>query len=214
MIRLSVVKRLRSFLSALLVAALLVGVVWSVPWLPAAFAVEKSVPAAGEKALPPSGKVMPPDGKVASTDVNPLQPGEKVAAAETKMALPINLPAEAVQIAGYLLIFIALAVFVVYLGRRFRPQWRGGGPIFIEDGRNLAPGVGVRLLRVGSRYFLVGVTKERVSLLGELTEEELLEEDLADDVVVREPAPVLSKGRSARDIHESEPSFIDQGVRR
>ncbi|MEO5348995.1 MAG: flagellar biosynthetic protein FliO [Magnetococcus sp. YQC-3] len=150
------------------------------------------------KPVPADGKAMPPDGKVASSDLIP--PG-----------LVGNLPVEASwKVAAYLLGFIVLAVLVVQLGRRFRPQWRGSGPIYIEDGRNLAPGVGVRLIRVGVRYWLIGVTKEHVTLLGELTEEDLLEEDLAEEEVEL----VSSRGRQARVARGDEPSLVDRGVRR
>ena len=89
------------------------------------------------------------------------------------MAPPIDLLGEATQVAGYLLILIVLAALAVHLGRRFRPGLGGEGPIHVLDGRNLAPGIGVRLIRVGSQSWLVGVTKERVSLLAEITTEDL-----------------------------------------
>ncbi|MEO5338969.1 MAG: flagellar biosynthetic protein FliO [Magnetococcus sp. MYC-9] len=124
--------------------------------------------------------------------------------------------AEATQVAGYLLVLGALAALVVYVSKRLRPQWRGSGPIFIEDGRNLAPGVGVRLIRVGARYWLIGITKENVSLLAELTEEDLLGEELAEDGV--EPAVDLmmpkERGQRARDPHGDEPLLVDRGSRR
>lgn len=81
---------------------------------------------------------------------------------------PIDLMAEATQVGGYLLLLIVLAVLAIHLGKRFQPGLGGQGPICIEDGRNLAPGVGVRLVRVGSRAWLLGVTKDQVSLLAEL----------------------------------------------
>ncbi|MBF0096709.1 MAG: FliO/MopB family protein [Magnetococcales bacterium] len=118
------------------------------------------------------------------------------------------------KVVGALLVFIALALLVIRLGRRIRPQWRNGGPIFVEDGRNLAPGVGVRLLRVGSRYWLVGVTRERVTLIGELSEEDLL-----DEVVEEEEADVefvsSRVGRHGRAVQQgSEPSLLDRDMRR
>ncbi|WP_130470458.1 flagellar biosynthetic protein FliO [Candidatus Magnetaquicoccus inordinatus] len=120
------------------------------------------------------------------------------------------------KVIGALVVLVALALLVVRLGRRLRPQWRGGGPIFIEDGRNLAPGVGVRLLRVGSRYWLIGVTRERVTLIGELSEEDLLDEPAEEEE--EEPAVeiVSAKGmRHGRVVrHANEPSLMDQGLRR
>lgn len=206
MIRSGVVGRLLFVCSLLLVATVLVGGSMDVRWLPVAFAAGKTTP--------PDEKVMPPDGKVTASDAKVSPPDGKGGNPDTKMALPVNLMGDALQVAGYLLIFIILAASVVYFSKRFRPQWRGGGPIFIEDGRNLAPGVGVRLIRVGVRYWLIGVTKENVTLLGELTEEDLLEEDLAEDAVDLEPEPVLAKGRPGRGVHEAEPSFVERGGRR
>ena len=86
---------------------------------------------------------------------------------------PINLMEEGLEVAGYLLILMVFAAVVIRLGRRFQPRMGAGGLIQIEDGHNLAPGVGVRLIRVGSRAWLVGVTRERVSLLAEMSREEM-----------------------------------------
>ncbi len=94
-------------------------------------------------------------------------------AAEEGAEPPIDLMSEAAQVAGYLLIFIVLAALVVHLGKRYQPGLGGLGPIRIEDGRNLAPGIGLRLVRVGGRAWLLGVTKDRVSLLAELSAREL-----------------------------------------
>jgi flagellar biogenesis protein FliO len=118
------------------------------------------------------------------------------------------------KVVGALLVFIALALLVIRLGRRMRPQWRNGGPIFIEDGRNLAPGVGVRLIRVGTRYWLVGVTRERVTLIGELSEEDLLDEVVEEEEAAEEF--VASRGgRQGRVVQQgSEPSLMDRDLRR
>ncbi len=86
---------------------------------------------------------------------------------------PIDLMSEAMQVAGYLLIFMVLAALVVHLGKRYQPGLGGMGPICIEDGRNLAPGVGLRLVRVGSRAWLLGVTKDRISMLAEISAQEI-----------------------------------------
>lgn len=79
-----------------------------------------------------------------------------------------------VQGIGYLMVLVALAV----LASRWGGKWQarllgGGGPIQLLAGRNLAPGVGLRLVQVGRRGWLIGVTRERVSLLAELTAEEM-----------------------------------------
>ncbi|MBF0400998.1 MAG: FliO/MopB family protein [Magnetococcales bacterium] len=211
MIRFGVVGRLLFSFSLLIVVAVLVEGVLGVRLLPVAVA-------AGKTTAPPEEKVMPPDGKVAVSDVKSPAEGKLAAAegaAQTSMGLPATLFGEAsLKMAGYLLILVVLAVFVVHLGKRFRTQLGGGGPIFVEDGRNLAPGVGVRLIRVGARYWLIGVTKEQVTLLGELTEEDVLGEYVAEDGVELEPEPVLSKARHPRDLRDAEPSLVDRGLRR
>ncbi len=163
------------------------------------------------------------EGKVAAVDINKAAPAAGTSAPtegkglipETRMASSSELLGEAPwKVAAALVVLVVLAVFVVRLGKRFRPQWRGDGPIFLEDGRNLAPGVGVRLIRVGARYWLIGVTREQVTLLAELTEEDLVEGDLVEEE--EEPAVdlVLPKGRPVRGVHEDEPSLVDRGLRR
>lgn len=86
---------------------------------------------------------------------------------------PVDLLAEAVRVAGYLLVLLVTLVMAARLARRWQPGLGGSGPIQLLDGQNLAPGVGVRLVRVGSRTWLLGVTRERVSLLAEVTGESL-----------------------------------------
>lgn len=187
-------------------------------WLTSALAVEgkpvvsdgKPVSSDGRQALP-GAKVAAPDGRGVTSDVKALPSDGKVSGSDLIPSHLGDLPVEASwKIAVYLLIFIVLAVLVVHLSKRLRPQWRGTGPIFIEDGRNLAPGVGVRLIRVGVRYWLIGVTKEHVTLLAELSEEDLLEEDLDEDV----PEVMVPRGKLSRGVQGEEPSLVDRGMRR
>ncbi|MBF0283344.1 MAG: flagellar biosynthetic protein FliO [Magnetococcales bacterium] len=94
---------------------------------------------------------------------------------------PAELLGRLVQVLGFLL---ALAVAAALL-RRYGKRWEGkfsGGPIQLLAGRNFAPGVGVRLIRVGSRSWLVGVSRERVVPIAELTAEEVAQ-------ALREPGP-------------------------
>ncbi|MBF0627711.1 MAG: flagellar biosynthetic protein FliO [Magnetococcales bacterium] len=86
---------------------------------------------------------------------------------------PVDLVGEATRVAGYLLLLIALGALAVRFGRKYAPQMGGAGPIQIEDGRNFSPGVGVRLVRVGGRHWLLGVSKDRVTLLAEISSQEL-----------------------------------------
>jgi flagellar biogenesis protein FliO len=98
---------------------------------------------------------------------------EVAVAASEVTAEPIDLLQEGLEVAGYLLILMVFAVVVIRLGKRFQPRMGASGLIRVEDGHNLAPGVGVRLISVGSRAWLVGVTKERVSILAEMSQEEM-----------------------------------------
>ncbi|MBF0110252.1 MAG: flagellar biosynthetic protein FliO [Magnetococcales bacterium] len=80
----------------------------------------------------------------------------------------MDLWAKGVEVAGYLFIFVVLAALAVHLTRRYQPSWGAPGPIHVVDGRNLGPGMGIRLVRIGARAWLLGVTRERISLLAEL----------------------------------------------
>ncbi|MBF0380256.1 MAG: flagellar biosynthetic protein FliO [Magnetococcales bacterium] len=115
--------------------------------------------------------VTPKDNTVASNSEAVTSSGNSVTSEVT--AEPINLLQEGLEVAGYLLILMVFAVVVIRLGKRFQPNMGASGLIRVEDGHNLAPGVGVRLISVGSRAWLVGVTKERVSLLAEMSQEEM-----------------------------------------
>ncbi|MEO5377717.1 MAG: flagellar biosynthetic protein FliO [Magnetococcus sp. DMHC-6] len=86
---------------------------------------------------------------------------------------PFDFATKIVQIAGLLFIFIVLAAGLARYGKRIAPGFGAGGAIQLLDGRNLAPGVGVRLIQIGSRLLLIGVTKERVTLLTELHPNEI-----------------------------------------
>jgi flagellar biogenesis protein FliO len=118
-------------------------------------------------------------GEVKTENVDPVVDEAKIGAIKPEvreaapLAEPINLMEQGLEVAGYLLLLMVFAVVVIRLGKNFQPRIGASGLIRIEDGHNLAPGVGVRLVRVGSRAWLVGVTKERVSLLAEMSQEEL-----------------------------------------
>ncbi len=79
---------------------------------------------------------------------------------------------EALRLVGYLIVLGALALLLVHLSKRFQPRF-GSGPIQLLGGRNLSTAVGIRLIQVGRRGWLVGVTRDRISMLAELTEEDL-----------------------------------------
>lgn len=96
-----------------------------------------------------------------------------VSARAEEVDVVVDLWAKAVEMAGYLLIFIVLAALAVHLTKRYQPRWSSPGPIQLMDGRALGPGIGVRLVRVGSKAWLLGVTRERVSLLAELNPADL-----------------------------------------
>ncbi|MBF0184438.1 MAG: FliO/MopB family protein [Magnetococcales bacterium] len=166
-------------------------------------AMMENRPAVENKPVVESKAVTPPEGK-------------GVLAKAADMVSFNELMGDALwKVIGALVVFVALALLVIRLGRRISPSWRGGGPIFIEDGRNLAPGVGVRLLRVGSRYWLVGVTREQVTLIGELSEEDLLDEAVEEEEEPTVELMTSAGGRHGRTVrHQDEPSLTDRGSRR
>ncbi|MBF0126845.1 MAG: flagellar biosynthetic protein FliO [Magnetococcales bacterium] len=103
-----------------------------------------------------------------------LLPAPSTLWAQETVAPPVDLMGDGVRVVGFLLLLMFLGVLAVRLGRKYVPQMGGGGPIRIEDGRNFSPGVGVRLIRVGSRAWLLGVSRDRVTLLAEMRPEDLL----------------------------------------
>ncbi|MBF0589947.1 MAG: flagellar biosynthetic protein FliO [Magnetococcales bacterium] len=86
---------------------------------------------------------------------------------------PIDLFSEALRLVGYLIALGAVALLFVHLGKRIQPKLGASGPVHLIGGRNLAPNAGVRLVRVGRRGWLVGVTRDRVTMLAELDEDDL-----------------------------------------
>ncbi|NGZ29190.1 MAG: FliO/MopB family protein [Magnetococcales bacterium] len=93
-------------------------------------------------------------------------------AEEAPLAQSEDMLAATVRVAGFLIFFIAVALLAGKFAKRINPAL-GSGPIEVVGGRGLAPGVGVRLIRVGERHFLVGFTKEQVSLLAEIEARDL-----------------------------------------
>ncbi|MBF0158798.1 MAG: FliO/MopB family protein [Magnetococcales bacterium] len=84
-----------------------------------------------------------------------------------------------VRVAGFLLLFLIAAAVAVRVGKRWN-LYPGKGntvPIRVIGGHNFAPGVGVRLIQLGHRAWLIGVTRENVSLLTEITEYESCREE-------------------------------------
>ncbi|MBF0123823.1 MAG: FliO/MopB family protein [Magnetococcales bacterium] len=77
-----------------------------------------------------------------------------------------------VRVVGFLLLFLIATAVAVRVGKRWNiyPGKADTVPIQLLGGRNFAPGVGVRLIQIGNRCWLVGVTREQVSLLTEITE--------------------------------------------
>ncbi|MEO5367230.1 MAG: flagellar biosynthetic protein FliO [Magnetococcus sp. WYHC-3] len=93
-------------------------------------------------------------------------------AAVIPAAQPVDLWGEGARILGYLLVLVVLGVLATRVGRGLQPRL-GLGPIEVVGARHVGPGAGVRLVRVGTRCWLIGVTREHVSLIAELTEKEL-----------------------------------------
>lgn len=85
----------------------------------------------------------------------------------------VDLWAKGIEVVGYLFVFVVLAALLVHLSKRYQPYWGASGPIHIVDSRSLGPNVGVRLVRVGTRAWLLGITRENISLLAEVNTGEL-----------------------------------------
>nr|CRH07435.1 putative polar flagellar assembly protein FliO [Candidatus Magnetococcus massalia] len=98
-------------------------------------------------------------------------------AAEQQDVMPtpdeLDLTTQAVRIVGFLLVLIIIAGLVNRFGRRLHEKVGGGSGIDVISGRNLGHGVGVRVITIGQRGWLVGVSKEGVQLLAELNRDEL-----------------------------------------
>lgn len=96
------------------------------------------------------------------------------AAAEApELAPPIDLMGATLQVVGYLLVVIVLLAGMARLARRWQPGL-GLGPVRLLGGLNLAPGAGVRLIQVGGRVWLLGVTRERITPIAELARDDLV----------------------------------------
>lgn len=93
-------------------------------------------------------------------------------AAAPVMAPPIDMVGASMQVAGYLILLIALLALAARLARRWQPGL-GVGPVRLLGGLNLTPGTGVRLIQVGERIWLVGVSRERITPIAELKREDL-----------------------------------------
>ena len=76
----------------------------------------------------------------------------------------------------YLLVIIAIMAFAYYLTRFLGSKVRGfsGGNLKIMEGVSVGQGSSVMLLKAGKRIILLGVTKERVTLLTEMNEADLI----------------------------------------
>jgi flagellar biogenesis protein FliO len=105
-----------------------------------------------------------------------LSPGDPVATAEgLPSPIAVDLWGEIVRVGGFLLVFFVFAMIIVRVGRRWNPMYPGKGanPVQVVGGCSFSPGSGVRLVRVGSRTWLVGVSREQISLLAEIEGHEL-----------------------------------------
>ncbi|WP_160162736.1 flagellar biosynthetic protein FliO [Magnetococcus marinus] len=85
----------------------------------------------------------------------------------------LDLVGQSLRIVGFLLVLIVVAALVNRYGRRLHNHMGSNTGIELLTGRNLGQGVGVRVIRIHKRAWLVGVSKEGVSLLAELDEEEV-----------------------------------------
>ena len=72
----------------------------------------------------------------------------------------------------YILIVLAIVILLFLICSRWFASIRGasrGNNIRVIDSCGVAPQCSVQLLQAGERTFLIGVTKEHISILGEIT---------------------------------------------
>ena len=76
----------------------------------------------------------------------------------------------------YLLIFIALMALAYYATRYFTSKMRGTpyGNLKVVEGLGVGQHGNVLLVKAGKKYILIGVTKEKITFLTELGEEDLI----------------------------------------
>ncbi|MBF0160455.1 MAG: FliO/MopB family protein [Magnetococcales bacterium] len=85
---------------------------------------------------------------------------------------PMDLITSAVRVVGFLLLFLIVAAVAVRIGRRWNVCSGKMDTVSIRvlGGHNFTPGVGVRVIQIGDRSWLIGITREHVSMLTEITE--------------------------------------------
>lgn len=77
------------------------------------------------------------------------------------------------RLVGALLVVLPLAYGVTrWYGRSHQAAGAGGRRLAIVEGLSLGPRRGLYVVRVGSRYYLIGVTERHIASLGELPREE------------------------------------------
>ncbi|MEG3638080.1 flagellar biosynthetic protein FliO [Magnetococcus sp. PR-3] len=85
----------------------------------------------------------------------------------------LDLTTQGLRIAGFLLVLIVVAALVNRFGRKLHNHVGSNSGIELLSGRNMGQGVGVRVIRIHKRAWLVGVSKEGINLLAELNEDEV-----------------------------------------
>ena len=75
------------------------------------------------------------------------------------------------RLLAYVVVILVLGAAALVVTKKFLPRLRmaGGQELAVAETVHLAPRVTVHLVRVGGRRFMVGATRERISMLAEVT---------------------------------------------
>ena len=82
----------------------------------------------------------------------------------------VDLSGEIMRVGGFLLVFFIITLIIVRISKRWNLLYSGKGenPVQVAGGCNFSPGTGIRLVRIGTQAWLIGVTREHISLLAEV----------------------------------------------
>jgi len=94
---------------------------------------------------------------------------------------PIDMLAQLFFILVVFIIIIALAIYVTKLVGGARYVHRGNSNLKLLDSIGLGFQNGIHLVKVGRKYVLLGITKDRITFLCELNEHEINESDISLD---------------------------------
>jgi flagellar biogenesis protein FliO len=132
----------------------------------------ESRPATTQPAEAPAGETQPSTQPTSK----PAESGEYLFARRDKTPLRTR-PDSSSGVMGRMLVLVVIILavggVVLFLIRRYLPRTRPSKPgrrIELLESSMLGPGKAIHLFRVGGRELLLGVTKDRISMLAEITD--------------------------------------------